>query len=134
MRVQDGAHGSHDFFLAGEAASADHAAREIAFVWSDDANAAVAQETDIFLRGGVIPHVYVHGGSDDYRRGAGQVKRGEKIVGDATGEFGENIGGGRGYEEQIGSLGYGDVFDGAFQIGFAGFGIAEKIGDDFLSA
>src|SRR5271156_3780285 len=99
VRVKNGAHGDEDFFLAGQAAGADHAAREIAFVWSDDANAAVAQETDIFLRGRVIPHVYVHGGSYDYGGSAGGVERGEKVVGDATGEFGGNIGGGRGYEE-----------------------------------
>jgi hypothetical protein len=81
----------------------------------------------------MVPHVHVHRRRDDDRGGAGQIERSQKIVGDTPREFGEDVGGGWRDEQQVRSLRHGDVFDGAFQIGFAA-GLGEEIGDDFLAA
>ena len=56
-------------------------------------------------------------GSDDDGGLGGEIKRGEKIVGDAVREFSENVGGGGSDEQQIDALRDGDVFDGAFDVG-----------------
>ena len=134
LKVQHFAHRGDDLFLAGEAAGAGHAAGEVAFVGIDDVHSARAQHLDIFLRRRVIPHVDVHRRRDDDRRGGGEIQRGQKIVGDAAREFGEDVGGGGRDEQEIGALRDGDVFDGAVEIGFAaGFG-GKQIGDDFLAA
>ena len=62
-------------------------------------------------------------GGDDQGAGIGQLHRGEKIVGDAGREFGEDVGGRRGDEKQIGLLRNRDMFDGVLKIGFlAGLG------------
>ena len=81
----------------------------------------------------MVPHVYVHRRRDHNRRRRCKIERGQEIVGDTASEFGEDIGGGWRDQQQIRALGYGDVFDGAFQIGFAA-GFGEEIGDDFLAA
>ncbi len=62
-----------------------------------------------------------------------EIERGQEIVGDAAGEFGEDVGGGGRDQQQIRALRYGDVFDGAFEIGLAA-GFSEEIGDYFLAA
>ena len=108
-----------DGFGGGEASCARHAAGEIAFVGIDDMNAARAQRREIFLRGGVLPHVDVHGGRDDDGSLRGEIERGEKIVGDAVREFPEDVGGGGRDEKKIDALRDGDVFDGAFDVGEA---------------
>src|SRR5579859_4221909 len=106
-----------DFLLSGEAAGAGHSTCKIAFIRVDDFHAARPQLFDVFLGRGVVPHVDVHGRGNNYGGGGGQIKRGEKIVGDAAGEFRENVRGRRGHEEQIRALSHGDVLDGAFEIG-----------------
>src|ERR1043166_5481580 len=67
------AYRGHDGVLSGEAAGAGHATGEITFIGADDVNAAAAQTFQIFLRGGMIPHVDVHGGGDHYGRGGGEI-------------------------------------------------------------
>ena len=113
------AHGGDDLLLARETTGTGHSASEIAFVGIDDLHAACAQYLDIFLRRGVVPHVYVHRRRDHNRRRRCEIERGQEIVGDAAREFGEDVGRGGRDQQQIRSLRYGDVFDGAFQIGFA---------------
>ena len=65
----------------------------------------------------MFPHIYVHGGGDDHRSFGGEIESREKIFGYPVGEFSEDVGGGWGHEEEINALGYGDMFDGAFDVG-----------------
>ncbi len=126
-------HRGDDGVLAGEPAGAGHPACEIALVGVDNLGAARTQHLDIFLRSRVVPHVHVHRRSDNHGRGAGEVQRGKKVVGDAARKFRKNIGGCGSDEKQVRALRDGDVLDGAFQVGFAAR-FREKIGDDFLPA
>ena len=103
--------------VAARRPGARHAAGEIAFVRVDHVNAARAKLLQILLRRRMLPHVDVHGRSDDDRRFGREVKGREKIVGDALREVRENIGGGRRDEQKINSLRDGDVLDGAFDVG-----------------
>ena len=132
LRVENFAHGGEDLLLAGEPARASHPAGKIAFIGIDDFDAACAEHFDIFLRRGVVPHVDIHRGSDNDRSCRGEIERGEKIVGDALGEFRENIGCRGGDEKKVSTLSHRDVLDGALHVGVAGGGFFEEIGDDFL--
>ena len=105
-------HGVGDGFGFGHAAGADHAAGELAGAGLDDAHAALAQDFKVGLGGRMIPHVHVHGGSDEDGRGGGEVHGGEEIVGDAVGELGEDVGGGGSDDEGVGPLRFADVLDG----------------------
>src|SRR5438067_1619992 len=134
VRFCDFVYSRKNFFQAREPARPGHAARQIALIGLRYFYAACPQRRDIFLGGRVIPHVHIHRRSDDYWRGAGQVQRGEKIIGDATGEFRHDVGGGRRYQKKIRALRDRDVLDGAFKVGFAAGRVPEEIGYDFLSA
>ena len=83
----------------GEAAGAGHSAGEVAAAGFDDVDSAVAEDGEVGLGGGVVPHVDVHRGGDDDGGGGGEVEGGEEVVGDAVGEFGEGVGGGGGYDQ-----------------------------------
>ena len=122
-----------DGFCGGEASRADHAAGQIAFVGIDYVDAARAQRGQIGLRGGMLPHVHVHGGRNDNGRLRGEIERAEKILGDAVREFTERVRSGGGYQKQVDALRHGNVLDGAFHVGGAGFLRAEHFGDDFLA-
>ena len=76
-----------------------HAAGEIAFVRIDHIHAARAQCCEILLRRRVLPHVHVHRRRNNHRSFRGEVKRGEKIFGDAVREFSEDVGSGGSYEQ-----------------------------------
>src|SRR5205823_2823771 len=104
VRFCDFVYSRKNFFQAREPARPGHAARQIALIGLRYFYAACPQRRDIFLGGRVIPHVHIHRRSDDYWRGAGQVQRGEKIIGDATGEFRHDVGGGRRYQKKIRAL------------------------------
>src|SRR5580700_1725125 len=80
----------------------------------------------------MVPHIYVHGGSHDDGSSAGQIERGQEIVGDAAREFCEDVGGGWSDQQEVGALRYRDVFDGALEISFAS-GFGEEIGEYFLA-
>ena len=69
----------------GEAAGAGHSAGEVAAAGLDDLDAAVAEDGEVGLGGGVVPHVDVHRGGDDDGGGGGEVEGGEEVVGDALG-------------------------------------------------
>lgn len=97
--------GGYDGGFFGEAASADHAAGEVAGAGLDDADAALAESLEVGLRGWVLQHDDVHGGRDDDGRGGGEVHRREEVVSDAVGEFGEDVG--RGGRDDEGGRGLG---------------------------
>ena len=78
-----------------------HAAGQITLVGRNDAHAARAQRLDIFLRRGMVPHVDVHRRSDDDGRSRREIQGGQEIVGDASREFGQGVGGGRGDHEHV---------------------------------
>jgi len=79
----------------GHAPRADHAAGQLARPRLDYAHAALAEGFEVGLRRRMLPHIHVHRGRHEDRRGGGQVEGGEKIVGDAVGEFGQDVGRGR---------------------------------------
>ena len=56
-------------------------------------------------------HVDVHGRRNHNRSGGGQQNGGEQIVGQAAGEFGQQVGRGRGKQDQVGRIGQADVAD-----------------------
>jgi len=85
------------------------------------ADAALTQNFQVGLRGRMLPHVHVHGGSHQHRSRGGKIHGGEKIVGNAVGEFGQNIGGGRGHNQRIGPLRFADVLNAVLlACGFSG--------------
>ena len=121
-------------FRLRHAAGAHRAAGEQAGAGLNDAHTALTQGFKIGLGGGVIPHVGVHGRSHEDRNRGGQIERGEKIVGNAVREFGEDVGGcGRDYES-VGPLRLADVLDGAFVVGGrASRGVVPASGIDLMA-
>ncbi len=119
-------------FRFGEPAGADHAAGEISAAGLDDEHAATAQDFQVRLRGRMLPHVDVHGGSDDHGRGGGEIERAEEVVGDALGELGDRVGGGRSDQKSVDRLRNRDVFDGGVEVGLL-VARAEHAGDDLLA-
>ena len=80
-----------NLFRPGQAPGADHATGQISAAWRDHVNTAAAQDFKTRLRGRMLPHVDVHGGRDNDRRGGGEIERTEEVVGDALGELRERI-------------------------------------------
>ena len=70
---------------------------------SDD-GAAAAQRGDVVLGGGVQPHLGVHRRHEDHRTGRGEQRGGEQVVGPAHGGAGQQVGGGRGDDDEVGAL------------------------------
>src|SRR5437870_7515343 len=64
----------------------------------------------------MLPHIHVHSGSNDHWRFGRQIKRGQKIVGYAIGEFRDDVCGRRRNHERINLLGHCDVFYGGIQV------------------
>src|SRR5260370_17161360 len=56
------------------------------------------------------------------------------MVGNSARKFGDDIGGGRRYQQEVRTLGNGDMFDGAFKVGFPAGRITEEVSNDFLAA
>src|SRR5208337_1670392 len=92
--------GRNNLFGFGEPSGADHATREISAAGLDDVHAAAAQDFHVRLRGRMLPHVDVHGGSDDHGGGGGEIEGAEKIVGDALCELGQDVSGGGSDQER----------------------------------
>ncbi len=101
---------------------------------------ALCEEAEIGLRGGVLPHVDVHGGGKDDGSGGGEVEGGEEVGGEAVREAGHETGGARGDGESVDALPCGDVLDverlsvvacGDADGSFAG-GVPER-GEDFVA-
>ena len=110
--VEDFEGGANDLVVFGEPSAADHAAGEIAAAGRDDPHAALLEGLKIGLGCGMLPHVDVHRRGDDHGRLGGEIEGGQKIVGDAVGEFGEDVGRGGSDDEQVGGLRRVDVLDG----------------------
>ena len=77
----------------------------------------LAQNFQIRLRRGMIPHVHVHRRSDDDRSRGREIKRGEKVAGDALREVRQNVGSGGSNQQSINRLRDGNVLDGGIDIG-----------------
>lgn len=107
--AQEGEGFLHDALHGPEAADAFVAAGEEALVGADEMGSALGEDADVLLGGGVEPHFAVHGRGDEERCGGGQGDGGEGVVGEAVGEFGEDIGGGGRDEEEAGLISEGDV-------------------------
>jgi hypothetical protein len=81
----------------------------------------------------MVPHVHVHRGRDHDWGGGGEIKRGEKVAGDALREVSQNIGGGGSNEESVNRLRDRNVFDGGVDVGNVVFGGREHSGDHFFA-
>ena len=132
-RAESFQHSGDDGFIFGQAAGAGHAAGEISGAGLNDLHAALAENFEIRLRRGMIPHVHVHRGRDDDGRGGREIERGQKIAGDSLREVRENVGRGGSDDEGIDRLRDGDVLDGGVDVGLMLFAGREHAGDDFFS-
>ncbi len=72
-------------------------------------HAAAAQGRDVGRRGGVLPHLGVHRRRHHDRAAGGEQGVGEQVVGEAVGGPGQQVGGGRGDDDQVGLLADPDV-------------------------
>ena len=93
----------------GETPDAFVAAGEETVVGADELVAPRAERGGVADGGRVEPHVAVHGWGDEDGGAGGEGDGGEGVIGDAVGEFGEDVGGGRGDEEEVGGVGELDV-------------------------
>ena len=80
----------------------DVAVRELARGGADDVEAARAQRRDVLLGRRVPPHPGVHRGGDEDRTGRRERRRRHRVVGHPGPEAGEEIGGRRRHDEQVG--------------------------------
>ena len=83
---------------------------------ADDVRAAPLERRQVLLEGGMLVHVGVHGGGEKQRRLGGQGRGGEGVVGEAEGELGDDVGRGRGDDQQVGAGGQGDVLHGELRL------------------
>ena len=74
-------------------------------------HAAAAQRRDVVLRGRVLPHLGVHRRREHDRAARGEQDVGEQVVGEAVRGPGQQVGGGRGDEDEVGLLAEPDVRD-----------------------
>jgi len=92
-------------------------AGEIACVRLHDFHSALAQDLQVRLRSGMVPHVDVHRRSHNDRSRGRQVQRGQKVARNALGELGENIRRCRSNQESIDGLRDRNVFDSRVDVG-----------------
>ena len=115
----------------GHAACADHAAGQFARPRLDHPHAALAKGFQVGLRGRMLPHIRIHRGSDQDRRGCGQEHGSEEVVSDAVRVFGQDVGCGRSDDHRIGPLRLADVLDGGVVGAFGAF--IPQAGDDLVA-
>ena len=72
---------------------------------------ATTQGGDVVDRGGVEPHLGVHGRREQHRTPRGQQRRGQQVVGAARGGTGQQVGGRRCDHDEVGLLADADVRD-----------------------
>eukprot|EP01132_Coremiostelium_polycephalum_P020831 gene20832-biopygen11637 len=109
---------------------------------AENLEAAALQELGVGLGGRVAPHGLVHGRGDRDGGVGGQYQGGQQVVGNALGQAGDQVGGGRGDQHQVGPLGQLDVAHGGFgrrvqQVEVnrvAGQGLHGQRGDEFTAA
>src|ERR1700761_3065342 len=75
----------------GKSAAACHSACKISILWFDKQGAAISQNPDVLLCGGMIPHVDVHSRRDKNLSLGCEVHRGEKVVGRSAREFCQDV-------------------------------------------
>ena len=95
--------------MSDEPADADVAAGEPALRGADEDDAALAQQRDVRLRGGVRPHLRVHRGRDEHGRGGRERGERDHVVGQAVREARERGGAGGRDEHRVGGAGERDV-------------------------
>ena len=107
-----------DFGWLDHAAGAFVATCEGAFCGAKESAAVCFELADVALGGGMLPHFAIHGGRDKDGSGArqGEIGGGKGIRCEAMGEAAEDIGSGRGHEEEIRLVGEFDMtrFPGLF--------------------
>ena len=90
------------------------AAGQIAGGRLHDVVAGAPQLRQVRLHHGVGQHVHVHGRNHQQRRLCGQRHGGEKVIGNARGQFGDDVGRGRCDHQQVGGVREIDVPDFGF--------------------
>ena len=80
-----------------------------AAVRGDNGKTVLLQGSKIVLGDGVFQHRRVHGRGHQFFAAGRQNHRGEHVIGNAVGQLGDNIGGGRRHQNQVRSGGQGDV-------------------------
>ena len=75
----------------------------------DDGKAVLFKRADVVLGDGVFQHTGVHGGRHQFRAPRRQHGGGEHIVGDAVSHLGDDVGGGRGHQDDVRLFGQLDV-------------------------
>ena len=88
---------------------------------------ALAQDSQIFARRRMIPHIGVHRGREHHASGEGEIRGGEKIVRQAVREFRQQIGSGGRDHQNIVLLRDADVFDGARKRVFGAGGAENRL-------
>jgi hypothetical protein len=98
-----------DAFDGPESADAFVAAGEHAVFGADEGVAPCGEGGDVALGGGMEPHFAVHGRGVKEASAGGEGDGAEGIIGHASGEAGEDVGGRRGDENKVGAIGEVDV-------------------------
>ena len=94
----------HDVLGLGQAPHAGVGAGQGPAGGVNDPQAATAQGGDVVHGGRVEPHLGVHGRGQDHRGGRGQDGGGEQVVGPPRRQAGQEVGAGRGDQDQLGPL------------------------------
>ena len=110
-----------------EAARAHPAAGEFAAARRDDPRPPRPQRLQVGGGRRVLQHVRVHRRGDEERRPAGQGEGRQEVVRQAQGQAGDDVGGGRGDEEEGRLLGEGDVADVRGVVGLAAARVAPPV-------
>ena len=92
------------------------AAGKVAAAGPHHVDAAVAQRGHIGLRRRRLPHAIVHGRRDHDRSRRCQQRGGNKVIGDAVGHLGDDIGRRGRHDHQIGLLCQRNVVDGVRRV------------------
>ena len=94
----------HDHVRVGQASLARVAAGQPSALGRDDLDAAPLEGGEVLAHRGVLPHLGVHGGTDDHRRPGGQQRGAQEVVGEPGGVAGEGVRRRRHDQHQIGLL------------------------------
>ena len=86
----------------GEAPNPNLAARQFPFGRFDYHHAVLAQLPDVAHGGRLGPHLDIHGGGRHHRLVGGEQRGGGQVIGDAVGHFGQQVGGRRNHQQQVG--------------------------------
>ena len=96
------------------AAHADVAAGLAAGRRSEHLEATALQQLSVRLGRRIAPHGLVHGRGDGDGGICGQYQGGQQVIGNALGQAGDQVGGGRGDQHQVGPFGQFDMAHGGF--------------------